>query len=145
MALFRRIGAGLAALVLLAVIIWASSQSARGFVAGFIWDRDSTLECTGGLYGNRITLEGETLSSTAEPLFFASGGCVLRLVDIEAHAPTVIRAAGTAEVIVEGGRLRGEHAAIEASGRAVVRLVGTEIDGEIEVRDDAVVEGAPAR
>ena len=141
----KRLAAVFAALLLVAVFLWTSSQSVRGFVTGLIWDRDSTLDCTGGVRGDRISLSDEMIESEADPLIFASGGCRLQIVDVSLSAPTAIRATGNAYITVEGGRIEGRDVALEVSGRAVVRLIDTEVEGPIEVSGEGVVEREPER
>ena len=141
----KRLAAVFAALLLVAVFLWTSSQSVRGFVTGLVWDRDSTLDCTGGVRGDRISLSDEIIESDADPLIFASGGCRLRLANVSIDAPTAIRATGNAHITVEGGRIAGREAALEVSGRAVVRLVDTEIEGPVEVSGEGAVEREPGR
>ena len=141
MAALKRIATVLAAVVLVAVIVWTSSQSVRGLVTGFIWDRDSTLQCTGGVQGDRIRLSDESIDSRADPLIYASGGCRLTIRDSELLAPTAIVADGNAVITIEGGTIRGKQAALEVGGRAVVILDGVQVEGEVKVEGDGRVEG----
>ncbi len=141
----KRLAAGVAGAVLVAVFIWTSSQTVRGLVTEIIWDRDSTLECTGGLQGDRMTFEDERIDSAADPLVLAAGSCRIQLKDVSMTAPTAIRAEGRAEVIVEGGRIEGLDTALDVRDKAVVTLRGTEVEGSIDVEPSATVERSSHR
>jgi len=148
--LFRFVVGALAALFSLAltgVIVldqfvptnpWTGSLKGQALV--FLWDRQSTLSCTGN---SVMVVEGVNVQRTFAPLFEASGHCQLRLQGARAQAPRILVATDDARVVLAGGRLEAPSGVLEVSGRAVVQVEGTELVGPVRREGAARIEGLP--
>src|SRR5260370_27711043 len=97
---------GLAGVVFLLLMIYASSWSVRGMVAAARWDGKSTLECFGStvmsVRGRSVDMRGATF-----PIIHAAGNCELEIVDCNLSGPVVIDGGGNAHVTIRNSKLDG--------------------------------------
>jgi hypothetical protein len=109
-----------------------------GDVIPSTWDGRAPLSC---IEDNHMTVRGVTATLFPGPVIFASGYCHLTLVDSTLTAPTVIHAAGSAQIVIQGGRIEGRPRAMDLSGRAQVVVQGTEVIGAVHRAGEASISG----
>jgi len=126
---------GLAVLLFLAAMVWATSPWVRGQLRAALWDGTSPLLCAGK---ESMTLRARTVRSQG-PLLQAAGDCRLRIEDCVLTAPMVLDVAGNARVTVVRSRLEGK---VVAAGNGSLAIVDTQVEGDtlgLEVSGDADV------
>ena len=156
------IAIGLAAVVFLALMIYASSWSVRGLVAAARWDGKSTLECLGSTV---MTVRARTVDVTGEtsPILRAGGNCELEIVDSNLTGLLVIDGGGNAHVTIRNSKLTGgldlagdvqvdlygssvkvaPPARAAVSGNARLALHDSGLEGDVERSGNATVTGIP--
>ncbi len=73
--------------------------------------------------------------------FTALGACSLTLVNVDITAATGIEAAGSATVVVRGGKITGSTHAVSALGAAKVTFSGTKVTGKTQALGAAKITG----
>jgi hypothetical protein len=153
---------GLATVVFVALMIYASSWSVRGWVAAARWDGKGTLECLGSTV---MTVRGRTVDMTGASfsIVHAAGNCELEIVDCNLGGLVVLDGGGNARVTIRNSKLDGGFdvagdaqvdfygsrvkvappARAEVSGNARVAFHGSQLEGDIERSGNATVTGIP--
>jgi hypothetical protein len=159
---FGVIGIVLAVLGFLAVMVYVSSWSVRGWVAVAQWDGKSTLECFGSTV---MSVRGRTvdMTGTTSAIINPAGNCEMEIVDCNFSGPMVLDGGGNARVIVRNSKLNGgldvagdvqldlygstvkvtAPARAEVSGNARVAFHDSRLEGTLERSGNAVVTGIP--
>jgi hypothetical protein len=157
--------AGIAAVVLavlafLALMLYATSWTVRGWVAAMRWDGRSTLECFGS---TAMTLRGRTVDMTdsSAPIVKAAGNCEMEIVDCNFNGQVVLEGGGNAHVVIRSSKLSGgldvagnvqldlfasslkvvRPSRAEVSGNASVAFHESTLDGPLERSGHAIVTG----
>jgi hypothetical protein len=152
----------LAVLAFLALLLYATSWSVRGWVAAARWDGRSTLECFGS---TAMTLRGRTVDrmDASSPIINAAGNCDMEIVDCNFSGQRVLEAGGNAHVVVRNSKISGglevagnvrmdlvastlkvlPPSRAEVSGDARVAFRGSTLDGALEHHGNAIVSGTP--
>lgn len=115
------------------------SAPAAAPVAPQAWDGTTTFECRGN---DRVALMGQTVQFTGTgPAIRAGANCQLTLTNMAISAPTVLEAAGNAQVMIIGGTLTGADKSLVATANATISVSGATVSGETEARGHAEITG----
>jgi hypothetical protein len=101
-------------------------------------DPFKTIDCSGTQV---ITLSGTSVTVTTGPAIRASGNCTVTLTGVDVRGPIGIEASGDARVVMTGGTLNADTAAVTTSGSASVQLVGTHLTGASKATGNATLVG----
>ena len=71
----------------------------------------------------------------------AQGNCKLTLIDMDIEAPVAVKGEGNAQITVQGGRLKGKTAAVQATALSKFKLTNVSIEGKVDRKGAAKVEG----
>jgi hypothetical protein len=156
------VAVGLAILLFLAIMVYVSSWSVRGWVAAARWDGRGTLECFGSTV---MTVRGRTVDVTGAPssIIHAAGNCELEIVDCNLTGQLVLDGGGNAHVTIRNSKLDGgldvagdvqvdfygstlevaRPARAEVSGNARLAFHDSRLAGELERSGNATVTGIP--
>jgi hypothetical protein len=159
---FGIIAIGLVSLAFVALMIYVSSWSVRGWVAVAQWDGKSELECFGStvmsIRGRNIDMQG-----AASAIIHAAGNCELEIVDCNLNGTMVLDGGGDAHVSIRNSTLNGgldvagdvqldlyrstlkvaPPARAAVSGNARVAFHDSRLDGKLERDGNAIVTGIP--
>jgi hypothetical protein len=129
-----------ASLVVVGLGIASLACGGMGGGGGDAWDGETTFVCAGSEHKR---LEGQIVVITGEDLLAieAAGSCVLEIVDCDITADFPLKAAGNAQVVIEGGKITGRKQSIQAWGNAVVTVDGATIVGETGLTGNGRIEG----
>lgn len=102
------------------------------------WDGKTPFVCKGN---EVVALSGMDVKLGEGPAVLAKGNCVLTLHGMTIDAPVAVRSEANAEITVNGGKLVGSKNAVEAAGNSKVHLVGTAVNGNVDRKGGAKVDG----
>ena len=158
----RVVALALVGLAFLAIMIYVSSWSVRGFVAAARWDGKSTLECFGSTV---MSVRGRTVDMTgaSSSTIHAAGDCELEIVDCKLSGRLVLDGGGNARVTIRNSKLEGgldvagdvqldfygssvkvaPPARAEVSGNARVAFHDSRLEGDLQRSGNATVAGIP--
>jgi hypothetical protein len=119
----------------LALMLYVTSWSVRGWVAVAQWDGKSPLECFGS---SVMTVRGRavTTSDAAQAIMHAAGNCELEIIDCDLSGPVVLEAGGNAHVTVRNTKLNG---GLDVAGNVQLDLHATSVTVALPAR--AMVSG----
>lgn len=102
------------------------------------WDGASPFVCKGN---QDLTLRGVRARLDSGVAITAQGNCKLTLIDLDVEAPVAVKGEGNAQITVQGGRLKGETAAVQATALSKFKLTNVAIEGKVDRKGAAKVEG----
>lgn len=155
------IAIALVSVAFIALMLYVSSWSVRGWVAVARWDGKSTLECFGSTV---MHIRGRVVDMTgaASAIVNAAGNCELEIVDCKLSGPIVIASGGNAHVTVRNSKLTGGldvagNAQLDlyssmlklispgagVSGNARVAFHDSRLEGSLQHDGNSIVTGIP--